>query len=89
MHGSVIVVPLKLYVLTDIRVNCTDPEEEKEKWKAVPLSWTDEWNEEGIMGENRVKDLQMKLNSMVRVRKRTIPTERQPLVGDVIANFCG
>jgi hypothetical protein len=30
-----------------------------------------------------------KLNSMVRVRERTIPTERPPLVGEVIANFCG
>jgi hypothetical protein len=29
-----------------------------------------------------------KLNSMVRVRERTIPTERSPLVGEVIANFC-
>jgi hypothetical protein len=28
-------------------------------------------------------------NSMVRVRERTIPTERPPLVGEVIANFCG
>jgi hypothetical protein len=30
-----------------------------------------------------------KLNSMVWVRERTIPTERPPLVGEVIANFCG
>jgi hypothetical protein len=30
-----------------------------------------------------------KLNSMIRVRERTIPTERPPLVGEVIANFCG
>jgi hypothetical protein len=30
-----------------------------------------------------------KLNSMVRVRERTTPTERPPLVGEVIANFCG
>jgi hypothetical protein len=28
-----------------------------------------------------------KLNSMVRVRERTTPTERPPLVGEVIANF--
>jgi hypothetical protein len=28
------------------------------------------------------------INSMVWVRKQTIPTERQPLVGEVIANFC-
>jgi hypothetical protein len=30
-----------------------------------------------------------KLNFMVWVRERTIPTERPPLVGEVIANFCG
>jgi hypothetical protein len=30
-----------------------------------------------------------KLNSMVWVRERTIPTERPPLVGEAIANFCG
>jgi hypothetical protein len=30
-----------------------------------------------------------KLNSMILVRERTIPTERPPLVGEVIANFCG
>jgi hypothetical protein len=30
-----------------------------------------------------------KLNSMVRVSEQTIPTERPPLVGEVIANFCG
>jgi hypothetical protein len=28
-------------------------------------------------------------SSMVWVRERTIPTERPPLVGEVIANFCG
>jgi hypothetical protein len=30
-----------------------------------------------------------KTNFMVWVRERTIPTERPPLVGEVIANFCG
>jgi hypothetical protein len=29
------------------------------------------------------------LNSVVVVRKRTIPTERTPLVGEVSANLCG
>jgi hypothetical protein len=29
-----------------------------------------------------------KLNSMVWVHERTIPTEQPPLVGEVIANFC-
>jgi hypothetical protein len=28
-------------------------------------------------------------NSMVWVRERTIPTERPPLLGEVVANFCG
>jgi hypothetical protein len=32
---------------------------------------------------------QTKTNSMVWVRERTIPTERPPLVGEAIANFCG
>jgi hypothetical protein len=31
----------------------------------------------------------VKKNSMIWVRERTIPTERPPLVGEVIANFCG
>jgi hypothetical protein len=28
-------------------------------------------------------------NSVALVRERTIPTEQQPLVGEVSANFCG
>jgi hypothetical protein len=31
----------------------------------------------------------LKQNSVALVRKRTIPTERLPLVGEVSANFCG
>jgi hypothetical protein len=30
-----------------------------------------------------------KKNPWLLVRKRTIPTERPPLVGEVSANFCG
>jgi hypothetical protein len=30
-----------------------------------------------------------KLNSVAVVRKRTIPTEQPPLVGEVSANLCG
>jgi hypothetical protein len=30
-----------------------------------------------------------KLNSVALVRKRTIPTERPPIVGEVSANLCG
>ena len=33
--------------------------------------------------------LKLKLNSVALVRERTIPTERQPPVGEVNANFCG
>jgi hypothetical protein len=38
-----------------------------------------------ILKQNKNKQT----NSMVWVRERTIPTERPPLVGEVIANFCG
>ena len=31
----------------------------------------------------------LKLNSVALFRKRTIPTERPPPVGEVSANFCG
>jgi hypothetical protein len=30
----------------------------------------------------------LKLNTVALVRKWTIPTERQPLVGEIGANFC-
>jgi hypothetical protein len=33
--------------------------------------------------------IKLKLNSVALVRKRTIPTERPPHVGEVSANFCG
>jgi hypothetical protein len=39
--------------------------------------------------EGKLSKLKLKLNSMVSVRERTIPTERPPLVGEVIANFYG
>jgi hypothetical protein len=35
------------------------------------------------------RTIHKKLNSMDWVRERTIPTERPPLVGEVIANLCG
>jgi uncharacterized RmlC-like cupin family protein len=35
------------------------------------------------------KDNNIKLNSVAVVRKRTTPTERPPLVGEVSANLCG
>jgi hypothetical protein len=35
-------------------------------------------------------ELKLKLNSVAfSPQKRTIPTERPPLVGEVSANFCG
>jgi hypothetical protein len=46
------------------------------------ISYSDPW---GIW----VNIKQKKLNSMVWVRERTIPTERPPLVDEAIANFCG
>jgi hypothetical protein len=36
-----------------------------------------------------VPDKKKQNNSMVWVRKRTIPTKRLLLVGEEIANFCG
>jgi hypothetical protein len=39
--------------------------------------------------ESANKTKKKKLNSVDLVRKRTIPTERQPLVGEVRANLCG
>jgi hypothetical protein len=44
------------------------------KWKNVPK----------LRGS-----IKTKLNSMVWVREQTIPTERPPLFGEVIVNFCG
>jgi hypothetical protein len=41
-----------------------------------------------LMGDNiDTTEKNTKLNSVVLVRKRTIPTERQQLVGEVSANF--
>jgi hypothetical protein len=34
-----------------------------------------------------IRDSKLKLNSVAVVRKRTIPTERPPLVGEVSANL--
>jgi hypothetical protein len=41
-----------------------------------------------ISGLHKEKGIK-KLNSVALVRKRTIPTERPPHVGEVSANFCG
>jgi hypothetical protein len=36
-----------------------------------------------------LKNIQKNLNSLALVRKRTLPTERPPRVGEVNDNFCG
>jgi hypothetical protein len=45
------------------------------------LSFWHAWN-------NSTEELSHELNSMTRVRERTIPTERPPLVGEVSAHSC-
>jgi hypothetical protein len=40
-----------------------------------------------MQGKELNEDTNKQTNSMVWVRERTIPTERPPLVGEVIANF--
>jgi hypothetical protein len=47
------------------------------------------WNIVAYGGFKKSIKLKKKLNSMVWVRERTIPTEQPPLVGEVISNFCG
>jgi hypothetical protein len=41
------------------------------------------------LGKTLQQICKKKKNYGLRVRERTIPTERQPFVGEVIANFCG
>jgi hypothetical protein len=43
----------------------------------------------GKLTTSYIEYLQTKLNSVALVRKRTIPTERPPLVGEISANLCG
>jgi hypothetical protein len=52
-----------------------------------PLIPQNNWATAYVVGVHVTSEI--KLNSMVWVRERTIPTERSPLVGEVIANFCG
>jgi hypothetical protein len=49
------------------------------------------WNEisSNARMKRKISYTDLKKNSMVWVRERTTPTERPPLVGEVIANFCG
>jgi hypothetical protein len=41
-----------------------------------------------ITHQTHCRSANLRKNSMVWVSERTIPTERPPLVGEVIANFC-
>jgi hypothetical protein len=71
------------------------------KGSAVPRAMNMRWHRmrarmaSGVCGVRCATDSRRrnaktkKLNSMVWVRERTIPTERPPLVGEVIANLCG
>jgi hypothetical protein len=47
--------------------------------------WTKEMRLEKM---NMTTSVPHKTNSVALARKRTIPTERPPLVGEVTANFC-
>jgi hypothetical protein len=60
---------------------CVPPSLAAEVYWRYSLGWRTEslWN----------WPLKTKLNSVAVVRKRTIPTERPPLVGKVSANLCG
>jgi hypothetical protein len=45
------------------------------------------WSTESFAHTTNIKLKKKLINSMVWVRERTIPTERTPPVGEVIANF--
>jgi hypothetical protein len=51
-----------------------------------PLLMMEHWTSHSTIAE---RNMNKQTNSMVWVRERTILTERPPLVGEVIANFCG
>jgi hypothetical protein len=56
-------------------------------WRvSLPLIWA---YKQALKRESASLSAKTKLNSMVWVRERTTQTERPPLVGEVIANFCG
>jgi hypothetical protein len=61
---------------------------DSDKWQTLLGSLLDPENSgELFLGNfNRLTN-RLKLNSMVWVRERTIPTERPQLVGEVVANF--
>jgi hypothetical protein len=58
-------------------------------WITVgPRQWIHFWFQVQWVHQHAMAN-EAKLNSMVWVRERTIPTERPPLLREVIANFCG
>jgi hypothetical protein len=42
-----------------------------------------------MSGAYRVYNTYIRITALLVVRKRTIPTERPPLVGEISANFTG
>ena len=62
---------------------------ESELGITIPLSNVQKRVAETTCVSGRTLCRVLKLNSVALVRKRTIPTERPPPVGEVSANFCG
>jgi hypothetical protein len=63
-------------------------------WDVAPCTFCMNIPENGILHSHRCenlksdfKDINLNLNSVVLVRKRTIPTERPQPAGEVSANF--
>jgi hypothetical protein len=67
--------PSPLGRVMDVRILSTLKVWQIDRKLPVAASWRTVW--------------QIKTNSVASVCERTIPTERQPLVGGVSANFCG
>jgi hypothetical protein len=88
LHGSVTGIALPFYLLKLKETNCLI---KPVYTTLVNLSWYQKCVFEvlGCCYDFWLSFKELKKNSMVWVRERTIPTERPPLVGEVIANFCG
>jgi hypothetical protein len=56
----------------------------------IPLLSAEEPENAGLYPHSHIRlHSKEKLNSVASVREKTISTERQPLVGDISASFCG